>query len=263
MANFVSRANWGARPPRYRSKAIRAEGVTVHWGGPSPWPNGFDKARSASIVRAWQSFHMDSRGWVDIAYSAVVDPFGQIFEGRWRNVRSAANGTNSGNYRSYAICYLAGVGDPLTDAAKLGFLEAARMLARPIRWSHRDWKSTACPGDALAQWVDAGAPAPTWQPPGQPPPPPAPPMTPHEFLRQMLLKIEFCSHGTFSSEHGNVYQECVEVLQRVLNHKAGQNLAPDGFYGPATEQAVRNVQQWVGITVDGIAGPQTWGVLKR
>ena len=55
----------------------------------------------------------------------------------------------------------------------------------------------------------------------------------------------------------------VEVLQRVLNHKAGQGLAVDGIYGPATEAAVRNVQAWVGLAVDGIAGPNTWHALKQ
>jgi hypothetical protein len=36
----------------------------------------------------------------------------------------------------------------------------------------------------------------------------------------------------------------------------------DGVYGPATVAAVRRFQQDLGLTVDGIAGPRTWAVLR-
>lgn len=259
MPGFVSRANWGARRPKGRSTSIKPEGLTLHWGGPSPWKgSGFDHNRCPSIVRAWQNYHMDGRGWFDIAYNAIVCPHGYVFEGRWRGARSAANGTNSGNYRSYAACYLGGQGDPLTDAAKLGFHEAARLLGKQIRWSHRDWKPTACPGDELATWVANGAGRPVWVDPSEPPP--QPPPNAAEFLRQMLLAIKFCSNGVFKLGDSN---DCVGVLQRVLNQKAGQNVTVDHIFGPQTEAAVKNVQRWTGITVDGIAGPQTWEMLKR
>lgn len=101
---------------------------------------------------------MDGRGWSDLAYSFVVCPHGHIFEGRWVGVRSAANGTNNGNYLSYAGCYLGGVGDPFTDAAKVGFLEASELIGLPINKAHSDWKPTGCPGDQLRAWVRAGTP---------------------------------------------------------------------------------------------------------
>jgi peptidoglycan hydrolase-like protein with peptidoglycan-binding domain len=39
------------------------------------------------------------------------------------------------------------------------------------------------------------------------------------------------------------------------------DLAQDGNFGPATEQAVRNYQEMFGLVADGIAGRQTWHLL--
>lgn len=53
--------------------------------------------------------------------------------------------------------------------------------------------------------------------------------------------------------------EDVRCLQERLQQisSGGAPIAPDGQFGPATEQAVRNFQQLNGLLVDGIAGPRT------
>jgi hypothetical protein len=172
---FVSRAGWGARPAVCVSTNIAPEGDTLHYGGPSPW-SGVDRssaarflatashARCATIMRAYQGFHLDSRGWCDFAYSSAVCPHGVRYEGRGRGVRTAAQGTNDGNLRSYATVGLWGAGDPLTDPAKLAYLDEGVRLAR-LRWGHRDWKSTSCPGDPAYAWRAAGFPRPSTSPP--------------------------------------------------------------------------------------------------
>lgn len=55
----------------------------------------------------------------------------------------------------------------------------------------------------------------------------------------------------------------VSELQRLLNeHGAAPPLKVDGDFGPATERALRAYQTERGITVDGIAGDQTFGALR-
>lgn len=51
---------------------------------------------------------------------------------------------------------------------------------------------------------------------------------------------------------------CVKSLQRALNVLGYNSGAPDGSFGPKTDQAVRSFQRFSRITVDGIVGPQTW-----
>jgi hypothetical protein len=154
-----------------------------------------DHTRCASIWRAWQSFHMDARGWSDIAYSSGVCPHGTRFEGRGPGRRTAANGTNTGNDLSLATCYIAGVGDPLTDAAKHAFCDEAARFGVPLDRAHSDWKPTGCPGDELRAWIRAGAPRPGGPPPG----PPTPPTT--EDIVATLQELEQVVRKVVADEH--------------------------------------------------------------
>ncbi|MFD9339528.1 peptidoglycan-binding protein [Streptomyces sp. NPDC060028] len=55
----------------------------------------------------------------------------------------------------------------------------------------------------------------------------------------------------------------VEKLQRLLNAHVPdfQPLAVDGDFGSVTDERVREYQRRVEIEVDGVVGPQTWGML--
>jgi hypothetical protein len=177
---FVSRAGWGAAAPLSVTRRDLTRN-TAHYGGPSPWPGSADRsspgrfaattdhARCPTICRAYQRFHMVTRGWQDIAYSSLVCPHRTRYEGRGKDVRTAANGTTAGNNASHATCYIAGEGDPLTDGAKEAYLDESARLDG-LDAVHSDWKPTACPGEPLRRWVKAGMPPPT----GTTPPPPTP-----------------------------------------------------------------------------------------
>jgi hypothetical protein len=53
----------------------------------------------------------------------------------------------------------------------------------------------------------------------------------------------------------------VKSVQALMNAKCGTALALDGDFGPATDQAVRQFQGFLQISVDGIVGQQTWSLL--
>lgn len=171
---FVSLAQAGLPPIVGASTSITPAGVTFHYGGDAlgwPWPH----SRCPSIWRAWDAYHR-SKGWVGIAYSHGACPHGFVFEGRGSGVRTAAQGTNDGNNRSYAVCALLGAGDVLTDECKVAMLDARALLvtgrkpAGAVIWPHNAWHSTSCPGEPIDRWIDDGAPRPglVWAPPAQP-----------------------------------------------------------------------------------------------
>ena len=149
---------------------IAPEGLTVHYGGDSPW-SGADRSsaerffattdhnRCASIVRAWHDYHL-SKGWFGLAYNSVVCPHGTRFEGRGVGKRSGANGSDTGNYRSPAVVYIGGGNDPVTDQAKYAFAAEAERFRVPLRWPHQFWTSTTCPGVALLNWQKSAFPLP-------------------------------------------------------------------------------------------------------
>ena len=53
----------------------------------------------------------------------------------------------------------------------------------------------------------------------------------------------------------------VERLQVALRDQVDPAIVPDGEFGPATEQAVEQLQMSKGLEVDGIAGPATFAAL--
>ena len=72
--------------PAY-DNGIRA-GVVHHTAG----SNDYAPEDSAGIVRSIYAYHTRTLGWCDIAYNALVDKYGQVFEGRAGGIDQARRG---------------------------------------------------------------------------------------------------------------------------------------------------------------------------
>jgi len=156
---FFSRSDIGLRAPRSVSRNITPQhgGVAVHWGGPRQGTTG-SSCNCASTWRNWQNFHMNSRGWADIAYNFGFCNHGNVFAGRGFSTRSAANGTNAGNQNYYAACWIGGQGETPSKAARdaLSWIVLeARNKGRAGRGvlPHSRFTGSTCPGQNLTNYA--------------------------------------------------------------------------------------------------------------
>lgn len=241
MATFVTRAEWGARKPRSVSRNITPTGVSVHHVDEVKVAAS-DHSACAGQVRGHQNFHMDDRGWSDIAYSHLVCVHGYVFEGRGENVRTGANGTNPGNQNWYAVCGLVGGTssdyDTITDELVDAFHSAITRLrdhggAGDAVNGHRDHKPTGCPGNLYPLVLDG-----TLVPGGSD----GPPAWPGVLFKQPPV-FRHPSVGTW---------------QNRMNSAHGYKLSVDGAYGADSDKACRSFQEAKGLTVDGVVGKNTW-----
>ncbi|MDV6260870.1 N-acetylmuramoyl-L-alanine amidase [Rhodococcoides yunnanense] len=179
--NVITRAQWGA------DESIRCAtptiddfigGATVHHTAGS---NDYSKSESAEIVRAIYAYHAQTLGWCDIGYNALVDKYGQIFEGRAGGLDKPVQGAHAGGFNENTVG-VAMMGDYSTEdpsqetidsvgkflgwrLGKAGldpkgtttmtsegtdftFVGKGKTVDLPVIFGHRDVGNTECPGDA-------------------------------------------------------------------------------------------------------------------
>lgn len=256
---IISRAEWGARSPSGGRNSINARplGTAVHWNGPGCAASIRTHDKCAGFVRGIQNFHMNGRGWSDIAYTDFACPHGYLFEGRGKGIGTAANGTTHGNANYYATYAMWGQGDGPVPEAMLDTIAGAVALHRT--WGagdevtkHRALFGTECPGDELSRLVDSGRfdkataakPGGAQSTPGsRPGPKPKPSSKPKPKPKPKGLVVD-----------GLLGPATYRALQRWVGSPA------DGIYGPATRRAL---QKKLGVTVDGIVGRKTVAALQR
>lgn len=148
-----SRAQWGARRPRCTTRMPTA-GVTVmarHWPGTTTDHLSSDPEQVARYLQGWQDWHMDGRGWCDIAYQWAVDLAGGAWALRGLHTQSAAH--TPWNEEAYAVLCVVGDRDQPTDdlLEALAHIRDAALIRTPaaIGWAgHGQLAGTAteCPG---------------------------------------------------------------------------------------------------------------------
>lgn len=234
MTILVSRAQWGARPRKQGTNELVAHpSNTIHWEG-TGWKFPWDHSTCDDKVRAMQDYHMNVRGWSDIAYNYLACPHNYLFEGRGYR-QSAANGYESANKQSLAIQAMWGsaagvaVPDNLKRALLFGIKYCQSQGSTSVVKGHRDWKQTDCPGDELYAWIKAGCPNPdVTNPPAQ-----DEDMTTDASVRQ-IIKDEA------SKSDGSIYK--VVQTMAIANNEYVRQMKDDfgNYAAAATDASLRD-----------------------
>jgi uncharacterized protein with LGFP repeats len=185
--SIISRAEWGADEslrcgsPQY-DDGIRAA-VIHHTAG----SNDYSPLESAGIVKAIYTYQSKTLGWCDIAYNALVDRYGQVFEGSAGGLTKAVEGFHTGGFNrdTWGVAMIGNFDDtPPTPVQlrtvgrllgwRLGLdgvdpkgtvtLESAgshyttfpagALANLPTIFTHRDVGNTDCPGNAAYALMD-------------------------------------------------------------------------------------------------------------
>nr|WP_216638361.1 LGFP repeat-containing protein [Mycobacterium asiaticum] len=184
---IISRAEWGADEslrcgsPQY-DRAVRAA-VVHHTAG----SNDYSPLESAGIVKAIYTYHSKTLGWCDIAYNALVDKYGQVFEGSSGGLTKPVEAFHTGGFNqdTWGVAMLGNFDDvaptPLQIRAvgrllgwRLGMADvdpkgtvelvsagssyttypSGAVAKLPTIFTHRDVGNTDCPGNAAYTLMD-------------------------------------------------------------------------------------------------------------
>ncbi|OBF30024.1 N-acetylmuramoyl-L-alanine amidase [Mycobacterium sp. ACS4331] len=184
---IITRAQWGAAPAGNCGTPVYDDGVRAGIVHHTAGSNDYAPEDSAAIVRAIWAYHTATLGWCDIAYNALVDKYGQVFEGRAGGLDRPVEGSHTGgfNRNTFGVAMLGEFSvDRPTDAQlgavgrllgwRLGldhvdprgtvvltsaggeFTHFARgsMPTLPTIFTHRDVGNTECPGAAALAAMD-------------------------------------------------------------------------------------------------------------
>ncbi|OQZ96336.1 N-acetylmuramoyl-L-alanine amidase [Mycolicibacter algericus] len=96
--NIIPRSQWGAGARGRCGKPAESgpvQAAVVHHTAGS---NDYSPEDSAAIIRAIYAYHTRALGWCDIGYNALVDKYGQVFEGRAGGITKGIVGSHAGGF---------------------------------------------------------------------------------------------------------------------------------------------------------------------
>lgn len=127
MPRVISRSSWGAgrSSSPYYTEPVKA--ATVHHTAGS---NNYTAAQAPGVVRGIWEYHAITRGWGDIGYNALVDKYGNIYEGRAGGLDRAVQGAHVGGFNSHTFG-ISMMGDYSTAAPSQ---QALKAMGEMIGW---------------------------------------------------------------------------------------------------------------------------------
>lgn len=160
-----TRKEWGARPPRKPARVISQipDFIVVHHTA-SANTKDYSLAQAYRLSRDIQRSHMRDRGWDDTGQQLTISRGGHLMEGRNRSLQAIGTGDHvMGAHTASHNDHTIGIEN---EGLYMTVAPTAALWARLVEtcaWlcdvyglvpaeaivGHRDYNSTACPGDVL------------------------------------------------------------------------------------------------------------------
>ena len=164
---FLSRAEWGARPPRQAVVVLNRAPtyVVVHHTATANTAN-YSQAQAINLSRSIQNYHMNTNGWIDAGQHFTMSRGGYLCEGRARSTEiellacyaSHVRGTHVANWNDSCLGIenegtytsvtppgeiLWGIFTSVATCCFYNSIPSWRVVG------HRDFNATQCPGNML------------------------------------------------------------------------------------------------------------------
>jgi N-acetyl-anhydromuramyl-L-alanine amidase AmpD len=151
---IISRAAWGARPPKSNYSSHSPQRIVVHH---TYIPNQ-SQYKGAASIRGIQNYHMDNANtkWADIGYHFLIGPEGTIYQGRPETVVGAHCSPNT---NSVGVCLIGDYDpgkDPIPAVMEKSLINLLAWLTsnysvdpRTNLYGHCDFSTKSCPGKTV------------------------------------------------------------------------------------------------------------------
>ncbi len=157
---LLSRSRWNAKPIRTNiSRMTTIRKITVHHSGVH-WSNS-DFNSTAREIASFQKFHQNTKHWADIGYHFLIDYSGRIWEGRPLSYQGAHAGNEQLNRGNVGISLMGNFDEQRLNrnqadalASLIADLSSRYNLAPGSIVTHKELRSTDCPGRHLQRFVD-------------------------------------------------------------------------------------------------------------
>lgn len=161
---YYTREQWAARDANGgpgRLDVDEVEGIALHWPAMQRPLRSPEEVKAA--LRGWQNYHMDGKGWSDIAYQEAVDQKGNVYQLRGLLTQSGANGDADVNQRFGSLLLVLAPGEQPSEAmvasVKRRVAKHRELFPKSTQIvGHNEIRpeATACPGPAAQAGIESG-----------------------------------------------------------------------------------------------------------
>ncbi|MCK4936055.1 MAG: N-acetylmuramoyl-L-alanine amidase [Elusimicrobiales bacterium] len=152
--NLINRKNWQAQNPTEPYVKHIPKRFTIHHTA-ARYPQTIED--SFKEILFIQDYHQNAKEWIDIGYHLLIDPLGNIFEGRPVDAIGAhVKNENTGNI---GISLMGYYHPPVSDTPTVKTFESFIAVGKYIKdnysirissfYAHRELGATDCPGDII------------------------------------------------------------------------------------------------------------------